>query len=114
MTLYTKVLSMLAENEKLLQLIALWEQSLDDDIPFPKGRLIGDWDSAKPGDRVLMTYIDPYRVVKGFILTLPGHPDYGILVNGIVQYKDEDDRANWILLKHVAIFAETIELETSL
>lgn len=109
MTLYTKVLNMLAENEKLLTLIALWEQSLDDDIPFPRGKLIGDWDSARPGDRVAITYTDPYKIVKGFILTLPGHPKYGILVNGIVQHED-----GWILLKHVAIFAETIELETSL
>lgn len=110
MTLYTKVLNMLAENEKLLTLIALWEQSLDDDIPFPRGKLIGDWDSARPGDRVVITYTDPYKVVKGFIFTLPGHPEYGIIVNGIVQHEED----GWILLKHVAIFAETIELETSL
>jgi hypothetical protein len=104
---------MLAANEQLLRLIALWEQSLGDDIPFPRGKLIGDWDSARPGDRVVITYIDPYKIVKGFILTLPGHSEYGILVNGIVQH-EEEGKVSWTLLNHVAIFAETIELETSL
>jgi hypothetical protein len=115
--LYRKVLDSLAKNENLTTLLALLINSFDDDIPFPDGKLIGDWYDILPGQKVIITYTDPYRVEMGFLFTLPGFQADDIYRGGIIQIprlSDNEEKQTWTLLKHAAIFADTIELETTL
>ena len=117
MTLFTKVLDSLAENEQLTKLLALLINSFDDSIPFPEDKLVGDWTGVLPGQKVLITYTDPYRVEEGFIFTLPGFEAADVFKGGLVQIprlSEDEDKQSWFLLKHVAIFADTIELEPML
>jgi len=115
--LYIKVLDALAQNESLTTLLALLINSFDDDIPFPEDKLIGDWFDIFPGQKVIITYTDPYRIETGFLFTLPGFESSNIYKGGIIQIPrlhDDEDKQTWTLLKHAAIFADTIELETTL
>jgi hypothetical protein len=115
--LFDKVLNHVAENAKLTQLLALMIQSLDDGIVFPEEKLIGDWEFAKPGQRVYVTYKNPYRMETGFLFTLPGVEADSILQAAIIQFpgmSEDDEKQMWILLKHAAILADTIELEPNL
>jgi hypothetical protein len=117
MSLYTNVLDSLAKNESLTTLLALLINSFDDDIPFPENKLIGDWFDILPGQKVIITYTAPYRVETGFLFTLPGLESSNIYKGGIIQIPrliDDEEKQTWMLLKHAAIFADTIELETTL
>jgi|WetSurMetagenome_2_1015567.scaffolds.fasta_scaffold45565_3 hypothetical protein len=115
--LYNIVLNHFAENTKLTQLISLvlYLYNLND-IPFPEDKLIGYWDDVKPGRKIKITWNDPYRVETGFLFTLPGLTQ-DILKGGIVQIPESDDDPTiqrWYTLFHLAMFAETLELEPEL
>ncbi len=115
--LYYTVLNHLVENTKLSQLISLLVYTYKlDDVPFPEDKLVGDWDTARPGRKVRITWTDPYRVEYGFLFTLPGLCE-DLFKGGIVQIPESDDDPNtqrWYTLKHLAIFADTLELEPEL
>jgi len=112
-----RVFQHMAENTKLTQFLALIIQFLDNEVEFPEHKLVGDWESVKPGQRVYITYSDPYRVETGFLFTLPGIKTDNILQSAIIQIpsmSEDDDKQMWMLLKLVVIFADTIELEPNL
>jgi hypothetical protein len=115
--LYLTVLNHMAENSKLTQLLSLLVYIYKmDDVPFPEDKLIGDWEYAKPGRKVRITWTDPYRVEYGFLFTLPGLCE-DMLKGGVVQIPESDDdptTQRWYTLKHLAIFADTLELEPEL
>lgn len=101
-------------NKKLAQLIKLLYQSQKDNIPFPTEKLLGDWDDVQPGRRVTITFVDPYRVEHGTLMVLPGIHADDMLKGGIVHIADSTLHPNkqaWYVLKYIAIFAETVELE---
>jgi hypothetical protein len=104
----------LAQNEGLCRLLALLIQSCTDDIEFPKDKLIGeDWDFARAGQKVNITFVDPYRVETGYLFFLPGLEAQDIYKGGIVHIPALSENQNeqcWYCLKHVAIFSEQIEL----
>jgi hypothetical protein len=109
------ILDLLAENKSLLKLISLMYTSFYDNIPFPKEKLIGDWDQARPGMRVKITYTDPnYYVDEGFLMVLPGMNSSDMLQGGIVYVHESEqtEQKIWYNLKYLAIFCDTIELET--
>ena len=100
--------------KKLNTLATILLQSFEDDTPFPKDKLIGDWDSVGPGQRVVITYIDPWRVEIGYLFTLPGLHADDIFKGGILQIPsnpEDETKQTWMLLKHAAIFAATLEVE---
>jgi hypothetical protein len=103
--------------EKLNTLVALVIHSVDDGTPFPKEKLIGDWSSVRPGQRIEITYTDPWRVEIGYLFTLPGLYADDIFKGGIIQIpntSEDEDKQTWILLKYAAIFANTLEVEYTL
>lgn len=103
--------------EKLNTLIALLIYSVNDGIPFPKDKLIGDWSAVCPGQRVVITYTNPWRVEIGYLFTLPGLYADDILKGGIIQIphnSEDEDKQTWLLLKYAAIFADTLEVEYTL
>jgi hypothetical protein len=107
----------MAENAKLTQLISLvlFLYNMDDTF-FPEEKLVGDWDEARPGRRIKITWGDPYRIEYGFIFTLPGLAS-DLFKGGLVQIPESEDDPStqrWYTLKHLAIFAETLELEPEL
>jgi hypothetical protein len=115
--LYNIVLNHMALNKKLTQLISLVLYLYElDDVPFPEEKLVGDWDEVKPGRRIKITWSDPYRIEYGFLFTLPGLSS-DIYKGGIVQIpesEDDPDTQRWYTFKHLAVFAETLELEMEL
>ncbi len=87
---------------------------LDDPIRehFDK-KLIGDWETVQPGQRVIITFEDPYRVEHGFLFTLPG---LGIdfFNSAIIQVphcEEDPDTTLWFTFKDLICLASTIELE---
>jgi hypothetical protein len=115
--LYVTVLNHMAENVKLTQLLSLLIYIYKtDDIPFPEEKLVGFWEDVRPGRKIRITWTDPYRVEAGFLFTLPGLCS-DIRKGGVVQIPESDDdplTQRWYTLKHLAIFADTLELETEL
>lgn len=115
--LYHIVLNQLAENAKLLQLISLVVDTYKlDDISFPEEKLIGDWEDVRPGRKIKITWTEPYRIEYGFLFTLPGLCA-DIFKGGLVQIPESEDdptTQRWYTLKHIAIFADTLELEIDL
>jgi hypothetical protein len=113
--LYNCVLNHLAANEKLCRLVALAvHAAYQDDIEMPMDKLIGcDWEFARGGQKVEITFVEPYRVESGYLFYLPGlrsdEPIEGALVH-IPSLDDDETKQAWYVLKHLAIFAETIEL----
>lgn len=105
-------------SEKLGKLVKLLIQSWDDGIEFPAAtRLVGDWDNVSPGQKIIITFTEPYRVETGFLFTLPGLEADDIFKGGIVQIpslRENDEEQQWFVFKHLAILADTIELETFL
>ncbi len=109
-----KILTKLAANQKLLQLITLMYISQEDGIEFPLDKLVGDWDNAKAGMRVKVTFTDPYKVEDGILMVLPGLAD-DLLKWGIVYVPDSnlyEGNQTWYCLKYLACLCDTIELET--
>ena len=115
--LFNIVSNHMAENVKLTHLLSLLVYVYKvDDVPFPVEKLVGGWDEARPGCKVRITWIEPYRVEKGFLFTLPGLcSDFfsGCLVQ-IPESEDDPTTQRWYTLKHLAIFADTLELEMDL
>jgi len=115
--LYNTVLNHMAENTKLTQLLSyLISIYKVDDLPFPVDKLLGDWDEVLPGRKIRITWEDPYRIEYGFLFTLPGLCN-DIFKGGLVQIPQSDDdptTQRWYTLKHLAIFASTLELEIDL
>jgi hypothetical protein len=115
--LYNIVLNHMAENKKLTQLISLViNNTLVEPIPIDTTKLIGDWDEVKPGDRVTITYTDPFRIEYGFIFTLPGLCD-SMLDSAIVQIpsmSEDPESQCWLPLAYLTAFAASVELEIEL
>lgn len=110
----------LQTKPRLTRLVALIAQTqvLDDVLEDSavEDKFIGDWESVTPGDKVIVTFIDPYRVEEGFLFTLP---DLGpnFLEAAIVQIpntEDDQETTRWFTLAHLICIAETIELEKTL
>ena len=100
---------------KLLWLTFFAHRELND-FPEITEQLIGDWDSARWGQHVTITFDDPYHVLKGYLFTLPALDGTFIdraLVHVPGTYKDEGE-AWFYTLKHLATIAVTTELEPSL
>jgi hypothetical protein len=115
--LYNKVLSHLSDNPKLCQLVSFLIQSVEsDDIPIIYDKLIGDWDTLLSGQRVTVTWADPFCVDEGYIFMLPGlipeEPLKGVIIH-IPQSAKEENEQQWFVLKHLLVFAETIEIQPS-
>jgi hypothetical protein len=103
--------------KKLNTLVALLILSAEDDVPFPYDKLIGPWESVRPGQRIEITYTNPWRIETGYLFTLPGLYADDIFKGGIIQIpasSENEDKQTWILLKHAAIFANTLEVEYTL
>ncbi len=103
-------------NEKLVSLIASLLFSLEDGLTTPVDKLIGDWINLEPGQKVTITWSDPFKIEHGFIFTLPGFSNTKLLDTAIVQIPrsaDDEDLTVWVLLKYVAILADTVEIEES-
>ena len=116
-TLFEFVSERLKSNGKLLALLSLVfsvSGSNEANITFPKDRLIGDWTDARPGDRVSITWSNPYRIEHGFLFSLPGLKANDFLKCCVVQIprpSTEEGHFHWFTLKHLTILADTIELE---
>ena len=110
---YEIVLNYFAANKSICQLLTLAIYSCyTDDIPFPEDKLIGDWDEAVAGQKVKVTWTNPYRIEDGYLFTLPGLESTDILKGGFVHIpRSDDDQQKWYVLKHIAIFADSIELQ---
>ncbi len=111
--LYDLVMMHLAQNESLVRLISLHIASQHDDLPFPKDKLLGDWEFAIPGQKVKVTWTDPYNEEEGYLFVLPGCEPTDILNGAFVHIPnsfDEEGEQKWFVLKHLAVFAAQIEL----
>jgi hypothetical protein len=107
MGLYNLVLNYLADNEKLLRLLSLAVHSSKvDDIPFPTHKVL-DFEDLKPGDRIKITWMSPYRIDYGFVFTLPGLIDEFLVQ--IPMNEDDESTQSWYVLKHLALAAALIE-----
>lgn len=98
-------------NKKLAQLLKLLYHSQSDNIPFPTEKLLGDWSDAQPGQHVIATFVNPYRVEYGILMMLPGIEN---ILGGIVHVPNSVERPGqqvWYVLKYLAIMSEQIELE---
>lgn len=109
------VIQHLQQNELLTKLLALGISSVTDDIPFPENKLVGeDWEGARAGQKVKVTWVDPYRIDEGYLFLLPGLEAQNIYLGGFVHipstYNDKTEQA-WYSLKHLAILADQIELQ---
>jgi len=108
----------LADNENLTRLLALAFHIAyhDEDVPFPKDKLIGeDWDCAIPGQKITITWTDPYRVEEGYLFVLPGLESQDIYKSIVhIPLSYETNEQQWYMLKHLAIFADTVELMPNL
>lgn len=84
-----------------------------DEVPFPKEKLVGEWDFAKAGQRVQITWTDPYRTEEGYLMFLPGLESSDVYKGAIVHvpntYENEEEQ-RWYTLKHLCIFTDSIEL----
>ena len=119
--MYEYASAFLETKPRLVRLLALVAQAqvLENDLFLSediKDKFIGDWDAVSPGDKVIVTFIDPYRVEEGFLFTLP---DLGpnFLEAAVVQIPNteaDQETTRWFTLSHLACIAETIELETTL
>jgi len=102
-------------NKKLASLLKLLEKSQTDNIPFPKDKIIGcDLEDIKPGQKVTITFTNPYRVEHGILIVLPGIDADNILKGGIVYIPESyqyPGKQLWIIFKYAAILADTIEVE---
>ena len=108
MGLYNLVINHMADNVNFTRLLALLIHSNKvDDIAFPRDKLIGDLDEFRPGDRIKITWMDPYRTQSGFLFSLPGLPDE--LVVQIPENEDDPETQSWYVFKHLAITAYLIE-----
>lgn len=117
MSLYEQVLLALSKNEGFTSILALLVYSFNDGVEFPTEKLIGDWSFIWPGQRIAITYSDPFRIEHGFLFTLPGFESNDVLKGGIVQIprmSENENAQTWQVFKHVALFADTIEMEDSL
>ena len=119
--MYEYASAFLVTKPRLVRLLALvaqaqvWENDLFES-PNIEDKFIGDWEDVAPGDNVIVTFIDPYRVEKGFLFTLP---DLGpnFLEAALVQIpntESDQETTRWFTLSHLACIAETIELEKTL
>jgi hypothetical protein len=112
--LYTSVLDHLATNTKLCKLIAFLVQSLESNmIPLMTDKLVGDWDEARAGQKVTVTWTDPYRVEDGYLMVLPGLRADDILEGGIVHIPRssvDETQQHWYILKYLSILADSIEI----
>jgi len=112
---YEFVLNFLETNKSLCQFLTLAAYSIYNDIPFPEDKLVGDWDEAIAGQKVTITWEDPYRVEDGYLFTLPGLEPTDILRGGFVHIPEDDNQQQrWYVLKHLAIYASQIELQPNL
>jgi len=116
--LFDYVVEYLKHNELLCKLLALGISSASDSIPFPEDKLVGeDWEGAKAGQKVCITWTEPYRVDEGYLFVLPGLEAQNIYLGGFVhvpsRYEDQTEQA-WYSLKHLAILADQIELQPEL
>lgn len=116
--LFDYVVNYLKHNELLVKLLALGISSATDDIQFPEGKLIGeDWEGARAGQKVKVTFTNPYRVDEGYLFVLPGLEAQNIYLGGFVHVpsncEDETEQV-WYSLKHLAILADQIELTPDL
>ncbi len=113
-TFYNMVATYLAGNESLCRLLALAIQAAyRDDIPFPQDKLLGDWDFATAGQKLRVVWTDPYREDEGYIFFLPGLESQNVYQGAIVHIPnsyDTEGEQKWYTLKHLAIFADQIEL----
>jgi len=118
--MYEYASAFLKTKPRLTRLVALIAQTqvLDEELTNPQmeEKFIGEWDAVSPGDKVTVTFIDPYRVEEGFLFTLP---DLGpnFLEAAIVQIpntEDDQETTRWFTLAHLACIAETIEMEKTL
>ena len=97
-------------SKGLEQLLYRLTNSLDADLEERViDKFIGDWDFVQPGQRVIITWQDPYKVDHGFLFTLPGGVGH-FFDHAIVQIPTEDN-FYWFTLKDLACLATTIELE---
>ena len=79
----------LPHNFPLCNLITTVLASIHDDLPFPTDKLIGeDWDFAVAGQKVKVTWTDPYREDEGYLLFLPGLASDDIYKGAIVYCKN--------------------------
>ncbi len=115
-SVFEGVMSGLDKNQKLTKLLWLtfFANSELADFPEITEQLIGDWDSAYWGQRITITFSDPYQVEAGYLFTLPALEgsfiDRALVhIPGTVKAEGE---AFFYTLKHLATVTETIELET--
>lgn len=108
----------LPHNFPLCNLITTVLASIHDDLPFPTDKLIGeDWDFAVAGQKVKVTWTDPYREDEGYLLFLPGLASDDIYKGAIVHIPspyNDDGYQQWFALKHLAILADQLELMPNL
>lgn len=103
-------------NQKLNQLMSTLIFSMEDGLTTPVDKLVGDWSNLEPGQKVTITWSDPFKIEHGFIFTLPGFSGKKLLDVAIVQIprsSNDENLSGWMLLKYLAMFADTVEIEES-
>ena len=114
-SVFSDIMVGLEKNRPLSKLLWLTFFAGSELAEFPEitEQLVGDWDDAMWGDKVLITFSDPYRIERGYLLTLPNLEGDFIdrAIVHIPRLSTDTDESIYYTLKHLATIADTIELE---